>query len=216
MIENSFLLVFIMGKTLIYLIGFPGSGKFTTAKELCKIIDAVIVSNNLFNNIIFDIVKLQDAEVPDDLWEKIFAVRENMLAILEKHYIKSKHYIFTNELIEGDSYDQRLYNSVVNLSKKMDMEILPVVLHCNNKKLVKRVQSEERYQENKITDSDFAMKKIEGKRLFIPEGTLEIGNSNLSAKEVAKKIVEEMKEEKNGKLIKISVTNHLKTEHTRD
>lgn len=212
MIENSFLLVFIMGKTLIYLIGFPGSGKFTTAKELCKIIDGVIVSNNLFNNIIFDIVKLQNAEVPDDLWEKIFAVRENMLAILEKHYIKSKHYIFTNELIEGDSYDQRLYNSVVNLSKKMDMEILPVVLHCNNKELVKRVQSEERYQENKITDSDFAMKKIEGKRLFIPEGTLEIGNSNLSAKEV----VEEMKEEKNGKLIKISVTNHLKTEHTRD
>lgn len=216
MIENGFLLVFIMGKTLIYLIGFPGSGKFTTAKELCKIIDGVIVSNNLFNNIIFDIVKLQNAEVPDDLWEKIFAVRENMLAILEKHYIKSKHYIFTNELIEGDSYDQRLYNSVVNLSKKMDMEILPVVLHCNNKELVKRVQSEERYQENKITDSDFAMKKIEGKRLFIPEGTLEIGNSNLSAKEVAKKLVEEMKEEKNGKLIKISVTNHLKTEHTRD
>ncbi|MFP3019930.1 MAG: AAA family ATPase [Wolbachia sp.] len=200
-----------MGKTLIYLIGFPGSGKFTTAKELCKIIDAVIVSNNLFNNIIFDIVKLQNAEVPDELWEKIFAVRENVLAILEKHYIKSKHYIFTNELIEGDPYDQRIYNSVVNLSKKMDMEILPVVLHCNNEELVRRVQSEERYQENKITDSDFAMKRIEGKRLFIPEGTLEIGNSNLSAKEVAKKIVEEMKEEKNGKLIKTSITNNLTT-----
>lgn len=204
-----------MGKTLIYLIGFPGSGKFTTAKELCKIIDAVIVSNNLFNSIIFDIVKLRNAEVTGDLWEKIFAVRENMLAMLEKYYIKSKHYIFTNELIDGDHYDQRIYNSVVNLSKKMDMEILPVVLHCNNKELVKRVQSEERYQENKITDSDFAMKKIEGKRLFIPEGTLEIGNSNLSAKEVAKKIVEEMKEEKNGKLIKTSVINHLKTERTR-
>lgn len=160
-IENSFLLVFIMGKTLIYLIGFPGSGKSTTAKELCKIIDAVIVSNNLFNNIIFDIVKLQNAEVPDDLWEKIFAVRENILAILEKYYVKLKHYIFTNELIEGDPYDQKIYNSVINLSKKMGVKIFPVVLHCNNEELVKRVQSEERYQENKITDSDFAMKRIE-------------------------------------------------------
>ncbi|WP_425386112.1 AAA family ATPase [Wolbachia endosymbiont (group A) of Barypeithes pellucidus] len=193
------------------MIGFPGSGKSTTAKELCKIIDAVIVSNNLFNNIIFDIVKLQNAEVPDDLWEKIFAVRENILAILEKYYVKSKHYIFTNELVEGDPYDQKIYNSVVNLSKKMGAEILPVVLHCNNEELVRRVQSEERHQENKITDSNYATKKIKGKKLFIPGGTLEIDNSNLSAKEVAKKIVEEMKEEKNGKLIKTSITNNLTT-----
>ncbi|MDM8335237.1 ATP-binding protein [Wolbachia pipientis] len=59
-----------MNKTLIYLIGFPGSGKFTTVKELFKVIDAVIVSNNLFNNIIFKIVRLKNAEVTGDLWEK--------------------------------------------------------------------------------------------------------------------------------------------------
>lgn len=202
-----------MGKTLIYLIGFPSSGKLTTAKELCKIIDAVIVSNNLFNNIIFKIVKLRNAEVTSELWEKIFAVRENMLSMLEKHYIESKHYIFTNELIDGDPYNQRLYNSVVNLSKKVGVEILPVVLHCNSEELVKRVQSEERYQENKTTDSDFAIKKIEGKRLFVPEGAFEIDNSNLSAKEVAKKIVEKIKGEK---LVETSVTNNLTTERTRD
>ncbi|MHC3897692.1 UNVERIFIED_CONTAM: hypothetical protein LBW93_02045 [Wolbachia endosymbiont of Nasonia longicornis] len=32
---------------IIYLIGFPGSGKLTIAKELCNIIDGVIVDNNL-------------------------------------------------------------------------------------------------------------------------------------------------------------------------
>ncbi|QOD38363.1 hypothetical protein [Candidatus Wolbachia massiliensis] len=199
-----------MSKTLIYLVGFPGSGKLTTAKELCKIIDAVIVNNNLFNNIIFKVVKLRNGEVTDDLWEKIFAVRENMLSILEKHYIKSKHYIFTNELIDGDPYDQRLYGSVVNVSKKMGMKVLPAILHCNSEELVKRVQLEERGQENKITDSDFAMKKIKGKRLFVPEGSLEIDNSYLSAKKVAKKIVDTMKDEK---LIKASVNNL--TERTR-
>lgn len=41
-----------------------------------------------------------------------------MLAILEQYYIKSKHYIFINELIDGNPHDQKLYNSVVNLSKK--------------------------------------------------------------------------------------------------
>ncbi|MGL9726325.1 MAG: hypothetical protein ACR5KV_07065 [Wolbachia sp.] len=113
-----------------------------------------------------------------------------MLAILEKHYIKSKHYIFTNKLIDGDSYDRRVYNSMVNLSKEKNVKILPVVLHCNDKELIKPVESKSRYQEGKITNSDFTIKRIEGKKLFIPGGSLEIDNSNLNAKEVAEKIAE--------------------------
>ncbi|WP_353279490.1 AAA family ATPase [Wolbachia endosymbiont (group B) of Xanthorhoe designata] len=181
---------------IIYLIGFPGSGKLTIAKELCNIIDGVIVDNNLFNNIIFDMIDFRNAEVTSEIWEKIFVIRENMLAILEKHHIESKHYIFTNELIKGDYYDQRVYKSVVNLSKKMNVEILPVVLYCNSGELVKRVQSKGRERERKITDSDFAMRRIKEKKLFVPQGSLKIDNSNLSAKEVAKKIVEKMNSKK--------------------
>lgn len=71
-----------------------------------------------------------------------------------------------------------------------------MVLYCNSAELVKRVQSKEREQERKITDSDFAMRRIKGKKLFVPQGSLEIDNSNLSAKEVAKKIVEKMNSKK--------------------
>ncbi|WP_405196972.1 hypothetical protein [Wolbachia endosymbiont (group B) of Erebia ligea] len=170
----------------------------------------MIVDNNLFNNIIFDMIDFRNAEVTSEIWEKIFVIRENMLAILEKYHIESKHYIFTNELIKGDSYDQRVYNSVVNLSKKMNVEILPVVLYCNSGELVKRVQLKEREQERKITDSDFAMRRIKGKKLFVPQGSLEIDNSNLSAKEVAKKIVERM----NGKkVVETSMIDNLVTEN---
>ncbi|QCB62253.1 hypothetical protein EJB00_00960 [Wolbachia endosymbiont of Drosophila mauritiana] len=48
----------------------------------------------------------------------------------------------------------------------------------------------------KITDSDFAMRRIKEKKLFVPQGSLKIDNSNLSAKEVAKKIVEKMNSKK--------------------
>ncbi|APR99177.1 hypothetical protein ASM33_03555 [Wolbachia endosymbiont of Folsomia candida] len=196
---------------LIYLIGFPGSGKFTTAKEICKTIDAAVISNNLFNNIIFNIVDLRNGNVPVDLWESIFLVRENMLAILEKHHIKSKHYIFTNELIDGDPYDQRIYNSVINFSERMNLDILFVVLHCDTQELVKRIQSEERSKENKIADPDSAMERIKGKKLFVPEGALEFDNSHLSAKEVAKKIVEKIKNKRKRrrKLVGTSITNHV-------
>ncbi|WP_246228188.1 hypothetical protein [Wolbachia endosymbiont of Litomosoides brasiliensis] len=94
----------------------------------------------------------------------------------------------------------------------MGVKILPVVLHCNSKELVERIQSEDRHQGNKITDPDFAIKKIEEKRLFIPKGAFEINNSELSAKGVAKKIADKIK---NGKrLVETSVTNNLTTGHT--
>ncbi|MDN5247761.1 MAG: hypothetical protein QWI36_01305 [Wolbachia endosymbiont of Tyrophagus putrescentiae] len=182
-----------MNKNLIYLIGFPGSGKFTVAKELCKIIDAVIVQNNMFNDIIFNIVNLKGNNVPDNLWNSIFKVRENLLAILGKYHSKSKHYIFTNELIEGDCYDRKIYDSVVNLSNSMQVKMLPVVLHCSDiGELMKRIQFEERRQYNKITNLYYAMERTREKKLFIPPNALEIDNSNLSAEKVAKRIIEEM------------------------
>ncbi|WP_168463782.1 hypothetical protein [Wolbachia endosymbiont of Ctenocephalides felis wCfeT] len=164
--------------------------------------------HNLFNNIIFNIVKLNNTEVPDDLWKSIFTVRENMLAILEKHYIKSKHYIFTNELIDGDPYDQRVYNSVVRLSEKMGVTMLSIVLHCDYKKLIKRIQSSKRRKVNKVTDPSYIKKKIAGKKLFVPNGALEIDNSNLSVKEVAKKIIDKVR---NKKLVEASISSLERT-----
>ncbi|WP_255445866.1 hypothetical protein [Wolbachia endosymbiont of Drosophila mauritiana] len=40
------------------------------------------------------------------------------------------------------------------------------------------------------------MRRIKEKKLFVPQGSLKIDNSNLSAKEVAKKIVEKMNSKK--------------------
>ncbi|WP_225536178.1 KTI12 family protein [Wolbachia endosymbiont of Mansonella ozzardi] len=65
-----------MSKTLVYLTGFPGSGKFTVARKLSEIIDAVIVSSNLLNNVTLNVVKLPNAEVSDDLWEKFLRLEK--------------------------------------------------------------------------------------------------------------------------------------------
>lgn len=186
-----------MKTTLIYLIGFPGSGKLTITKELCKIIDAVRVDNNLFNNIIFDIATLRNTDVPDDLWNNILTVRKGLLAILAVCYEKSKHYIFTNELVKGEEHDQEVFNSVVDFSEKTGMKILFVVLHCSKEELARRIQSQGRH--GKITNPQYVKNiELKGKELFVPPGALEIDNSDLSAEEVAEKIVQEMKSEKLG------------------
>ncbi len=60
--------------------------------------------------------------------------------------------------------------------------------------------------------SGFAIKMIKEKRLFMPEGSLKIDNSNLSAKEVLKRIVEKFNNIT--KLVKIIINYLIK--HTRD
>ncbi|MBD0391190.1 AAA family ATPase [Wolbachia endosymbiont of Pentalonia nigronervosa] len=201
-----------MKTKLIYLIGFPGSGKLTIAEELCKIIDAVIVDNNLFNNIIFDIADPCTTDVPDDLWEKILIVRKDLLAILAVCYKKSKHYIFTNELVEGEKHDQEVFNSVVDFSEKTGMKILYVVLHCSKEELEKRIQLQGRH--GKITDPEY-VKSTEGKKLFVPSGALEIDNSDLSAKEVARKIVEGIEESKKSGVTSIVTSSNRGHEKQR-
>ncbi|MDN5247728.1 MAG: AAA family ATPase [Wolbachia endosymbiont of Tyrophagus putrescentiae] len=187
-----------MSNCIIYLIGFSGSGKFTIAKELCKAIYAVQVSNTVFNDLIFNFVNLQNSIVPDDVWEQIFEVRKNVVRVLEKYYIKSKHYIFTNELLEGDTYDQRVYNLAVNLSKKINTQIFPVVLHCSHDELIKRIKLKSARNKNRnlVTDPNFTIKRIQEKKLLIPKDAFEIDNSTLSVKETVSKIIEEVKNRK--------------------
>ncbi|MDD9331768.1 MAG: hypothetical protein PV340_03980 [Wolbachia sp.] len=89
----------------------------------------------------------------------------------------------------------------------MNVKIFPVVLHCSNEELIRHIQPEDRYKEKKITDPYFTMKRIRVKRLLIPKGAFEIDNSNLSAKEVAQRIVKKIKSKK---LIVTSVVKSLK------
>ncbi|WP_333023391.1 AAA family ATPase [Wolbachia endosymbiont of Pentidionis agamae] len=178
----------------IYLIGFPGSGKLSTAVELSKRVGAVILSSAIFNNIIFSITEFSNSEVPDEVWSRILEVRKVMLDVIAKYPTQSKNYIFTNELLNGDIYDTQVYNSVVELSKKINTYILPVVLHCKNDELIRRIQSKERYLNRKITDPVFALKRIKEKKLFVPDGAFEIDNSELTIKEVADLILNKIEE----------------------
>ncbi|WP_275601963.1 hypothetical protein [Wolbachia endosymbiont of Onchocerca gibsoni] len=52
----------------------------------------------------------------------------------------------------------------------MGIEIFSVVLYRSNKGLIKCVKLKDEYKVNKITGSDFAIKMIKEKRLFMPEG----------------------------------------------
>ncbi|WP_339048308.1 AAA family ATPase [Candidatus Mesenet endosymbiont of Phosphuga atrata] len=187
-----------VSKLFIYVIGFPGSGKLSISTELSKTLDALIMDNSMFNNIAFNLIDNElftRREVPQKLWDKIFEIRAVTLKIIEQYPTPSGNYIFTNELLEGDEYDMRVYNSIVSLSEKLKTKMLPIILNCSEDVLKERISSKERHKNKKITDVDFATSRIRGKKLFVPKGALEIDNSNLKPKEAAKIIMAHIKEQ---------------------
>lgn len=200
-----------MKNVLIYLIGFPASGKSTTAEELSKIINAVIISNNMFNNLMLNVTDFYNAKIPDDLWEKNFSIRENTLAVFKEHHTESKCYTFTNELLDNDDYDQRVYKSVENFCNECGIKMFPVVLNCKIEELAKRMQSNHRIQNQKINSPEFEIKRIKGEKLLVPPGALEIDNSNLEPSETARIIIEGMKAI-NQNITLTSITKSIKRE----
>lgn len=179
----------------IYIIGFTGSGKLSTAVELSNMIDALIVSSvfphdspiyDLYNNTFGRECVSREAQ------DRVYNIIQIMLSAIECYPILSKNYIFFDELIEDSRYNTKIYDSVVNLSEKMSAKILPVVLRCNLSTLQQRIELKNKTKKQRFINSNSIMEKLKNKTLFVPPNSIEIDNSNMSVKEVAEVIFNKM------------------------
>ncbi len=98
-------------KFFIYITGLPGSGKLSTAIVLSSMINAVIVSGLEYN------------QTSKEARDRIYNTTHVMFQAIEAYPIDSKNYIFVDELIKNNDYNIRIYNSVVELSKKMSTNL---------------------------------------------------------------------------------------------
>ena len=178
----------------VYIIGFSGSGKLSTAIELSNMIDALIVSSNLPNNALCSIYDstFEHDKIPKEVQDRIYDITQIMFQVIEAYPIHSKNYIFIDELIKNNDHDINMYNSIVNLSTKMDTKILPIVLKCDLPTLQKRVELKSQRENKKVTSTSNIIEKFRSKDLFIPPNAIEIKNSDMSIKEVAEEIVNQM------------------------
>uniref|UniRef100_A0A3B0JFR6 Uncharacterized protein n=1 Tax=Wolbachia endosymbiont of Aleurodicus floccissimus TaxID=2152762 RepID=A0A3B0JFR6_9RICK len=165
-------------KFFIYITGLPGSGKLSTAIVLSSMINAVIVSGLEYN------------QASKEARDRIYNTANVMLQAIEAYPIDSKNYIFVDELMKNNDYNIRIYNSIIELSKKMSTKILPIVLRCNPLVLQERTISKKQRKNRKVTNINSI--KFRAEDLFVPQNAIEVENSNMSIKEVAEEIVSQM------------------------
>ena len=176
----------------IYVIGFTGSGRLSTAVELSHMINALVVSRSFPHNM--EIYALYDnlfehGKVPKEVQDRIYDITQIMLQVIESYPAESKNYIFFDELIKDDEHDIRMYNSVVSLSEKMNTKVLPVVLRCNLPTLQKRIELKSRSENKRVIGANSIIERFQSKDLFVPPNAIEIENSSMNIREVAEEIV---------------------------
>ncbi len=189
MIQNS----------IIYLIGFAGTGKLTIAKEIIAQTNMKLVSNHLSNNPVLSLIHADGkTPLPSQVWKNIAIIRGVVFDTITNLSPADFSFIFTNELIEGNETDIEIYRKVENIAAQRGSKFLPVRLICDVDELCKRIISEERKVNHKMIDADAARQQFIKSKVLTPDhpNTFTLDMTHITAKQAADIILNRLIENK--------------------
>lgn len=182
----------ILTNTIIHLLGFPGTGKYTIAKELVSLDDFALVDNHLINNPVFSLIDPDgETKLPARVWDntaKIWDVVFDTMAHISK---AQKNFILTNALFDDTPRDAEFYQKILKLAQERNAKYVPVKLCCDAEELLKRIVGEDRRQRFKETSIKNAQYNIENRAVIKIDhpNLLNLDITDLTPDQSAKKIM---------------------------
>ena len=144
-----------MENTVLYLLGLPGTGKYTIATEIAKRTRARLIDNHLINNPIFSVVRVDGkTSLPKETWDYTRKIGDIVREAVVKLATPEESFIFTNALNEGDPLDLKLYQKVIEVAQQRKSLFVPVRLLCDLPTLQSRIVNQDRHERMKMTDSE--------------------------------------------------------------
>lgn len=148
-----------MKNTIIYLLGFPGTGKYTIAKEVCKQADVKLVDNHLINNPVFALIGDKGKTLmPPVVWDQTAKVRAVVLDTMKTLSPPDYSFVFTNVLIENDPVDREIYEAIENTAIARKATFIPVRLICEIEENMQRITHPDRKLHMKTLHPETARK----------------------------------------------------------
>ena len=181
---------------IICLVGFPGAGKLTIARALCRLIDATIVDNHWINDPILRLVPRTDAErVPDAVWPQVAKVRGAVLETIATLAPPRANFIFTYAGSNEGPEDRKAFEAYRDVAIRRAARFIAVRLLCGEQELVRRIQSPERHG-RKLMDP---FEAIENVRHYSPldpciPGSLTLDVTHLSPEAAAARILDHVEQ----------------------
>lgn len=182
-----------MKDVVIYLIGFPATGKYSIAKEICSRNKHIrLVDNHLINNPVFSMLNLDSKiKISTEVWNNVSKVWDVVCDTIIHHSPSNDSFVFTNVLLEGEEVDVDQYKRIKNVADKRGAKFFPVILHCSLGELSKRIVSEGRKERMKMLDID-GLKKYYNEYELIDikhDNLIVLDNTHLSIEECTQEIL---------------------------
>lgn len=149
------------------LIGLPGVGKLTVARELASRMPAILFDNESVNSPVYRLVdpellaKGEKSTFPDALWQQKFNIRQAMIEIIVGYGKPDASYVFTNALYAGLERDLKTFTLIQSAADRCGAFFQPVVLECAREEHLRRLGSTARAETGKLTDTAMIAKKLE-------------------------------------------------------
>jgi hypothetical protein len=154
------LLAFTLDNTIILLMGFAGTGKYTIGRGLSELTGAKLVDNHLINNPIFTVVDADGVhQLPAPVWDKVKQIRRLVYDSIREFSPPNLSFIFTMELRQNNPADHFSFVELKKLARARGSLFVPFRLVCDVEELCRRVVSPERAERLKEISPERARKK---------------------------------------------------------
>lgn len=141
---------------LVHLIGLPGVGKLTIARELASALPAHLIDNHSINNLVFPLMHADKGQpISEEMWVEIRKIKAAVMAVITNLAPREDNYIFTNVLLENKENDLKAADRIRTAIEARDGRYVPVILTCAKDEHMNRYTQPQRQERLKPTDKAY-------------------------------------------------------------
>ena len=188
------------GPVFIYLVGWPGVGKYTLAQELARRGSVehhhLVIDSHYVNNVIFALIGADGVKpLGPEVWAKVAEVRRTVLETIETLSPPGWSFVFTNVLVQDNPSDRELFERLASIAAGRPACFVPVTLACALDELARRVASPSRAERLKWTDAASLRQMVSERSLLRIDhpNHLELDVTDLSPTQAADQVADHLR-----------------------
>jgi hypothetical protein len=156
--------------TIVLLIGFAGTGKYTIGRELCRRTGAKLIDNHLIANPVFKVVNADGVTpLPSGVWDKIKQIRRTVYEAMRELSPPEMSFVLTVEWRRNNAADLTSFADLEQLAVTRQSLFVPIRLICEVDELCRRVVQPARVEMLKEISPELARKKSADDAVLNPD-----------------------------------------------